>query len=395
MSATDRLFTPRLAFLAIVAIAASQYLVFVLALLGLSPEYTFGGDFVAFWAAAKETLEGGMTGLYAPHGLEQAIQTHSPHQDLEGLTWQYPPHAGLILSPMGLLPFPIAYAIWCGFGLMAYAAALHAVGIKQRFLLVALASVPVLLALKTGQNALFMGALLIVAVFNARSKPWLAGLAAALLTIKPQLGFLLPVLFLAGGHWRAFLYASLGSLGLFALSVGVLGLGTWSAFMDSVLAVSGSVASGEMPIFKMVNVYAAVQLIGVLDVVASLVAGLTILLAIVAVAWVTRATEDPVWRYSALACLTLFAAPYSYYYELALIVPALIFLVKRGHEAGWLRFEREMLTVVVLLSLAVPGLAIRSGVSISFILMTLITISVARRLRVELAPKSSARLQLA
>ncbi|MEL7113542.1 MAG: glycosyltransferase family 87 protein, partial [Pseudomonadota bacterium] len=257
------------------------------------------------------------------------------------------------------------------------------------------ASIPVLLALKTGQNALFMGALLIVAVFYARSKPLLAGLAAAVLTIKPQLGFLLPVLFLAGGHWRAFAYASIGSLGLFGLSMGVFGISTWMTFLDSVLAVSGSVATGEMPIFKMVNLYAAVQLAGVPDAAAMTFAGLAILMAMVAMFWVTRATEDPVWRYAALASLTLIAAPYSYYYELALIVPALLFIVKRGYEAGWLHFEREMVASALLLSLAVPGLPIRSGLSISFVLMAVVAVIIARRLRAELAPKPSASLQLA
>ena len=393
MSATDRLFDPKLAFLAVLAIAGTQYLVFVMALFGVSPDYVFGGDFAAFWAASKETLEGGMAGLYAPQGLEQAIQAHSPHQDLEGLTWQYPPHAGLIFSPLGLLPFPIAYAVWCSAGLLVYASALYAIGLRDRFLVVAIASILVLLALKTGQNALFMGALLLVAVYYAGSKPWLAGLAAALLTIKPQLGFLLPVLFLAGGHWRAFAHASVGSLGLIGLSVGLLGTSTWAAFIESVLAVSGSVATGEMPIYKMVNLYAAAQLLGLPDAFAWSIAGLAILSAMVAMIWVARATEDPAWHYAVLAGLTLFVAPYSYYYELALIVPAILIIVKRGHEAGWLRFEREMLAGGVLLCLALPGLPIRSGVSINFILMALIAVIIARRVTAELAPKTGARLQ--
>ncbi|MEL7239255.1 MAG: hypothetical protein AAGK78_10360, partial [Planctomycetota bacterium] len=38
------------------------------------------------------------------------------------------------------------------------------------------------------------------------------GLAAALLTIKPQLGVLLPIAYLAGGYWRAFFYAAFGSI---------------------------------------------------------------------------------------------------------------------------------------------------------------------------------------
>ncbi|MEO1554564.1 MAG: hypothetical protein AAFR82_11595, partial [Pseudomonadota bacterium] len=96
MSATDRIFDPKLAFMAVLAIAVSQYAVFVAALFGVSADYTFGGDFAAFWSAARETLEGGMAGLYAPEGLDRAILMESHDIVLEGLSWQYQTHSTLI-----------------------------------------------------------------------------------------------------------------------------------------------------------------------------------------------------------------------------------------------------------------------------------------------------------
>jgi alpha-1,2-mannosyltransferase len=392
MPATDRLFDPKLAFLAILAIAVSQYAVFVMALAGASPDFTFGGDFAAFWVAAKASLNGTISELYDAERFKDAIQAQSPHQDLEGLTWQYPPHAGLLFGPLGALPFHIAYAVWCVVGLVFYAAAAHAAGFKDRLLIVLLASVPVLLALKTGQVALLMGGLLLLAVFHARSRPILAGLAAGLLTVKPQLGFLLPVLFIVGGHWRAFYAATGVGVGLVFLSGAVLGLEAWTAFFDSVLAVSGAVATGEMPLFKMVNIYAAAQLMGIPDAIAVSIAFAAILLAIGATTWVVCRTEDPEWHYAAIACLTLIAAPYSYYYELILVVPALLLVLKRGYAEGWLRFEREGIALIALLCLALPGLPIRAGVSINFLLMLLIGLVVYRRLIAELAAKSPAAL---
>lgn len=392
MPATDRLFDPKLAFLAILAIAVSQYAVFVMALAGASPDFTFGGDFAAFWVAAKASLNGTISELYDAERFKDAIQAQSPHQDLEGLTWQYPPHAGLLFGPLGALPFHIAYAVWCAVGLVFYAAAAHAAGFKDRLLIVLLASVPVLLALKTGQVALLMGGLLLLAVFHARSRPILAGLAAGLLTVKPQLGFLLSVLFIVGGHWRAFYAATGVGVGLVFLSGAVLGLEAWTAFFDSVLAVSGAVATGEMPLFKMVNIYAAAQLMGIPDAIAVSIAFAAILLAIGATTWVVRRTEDPEWHYAAIACLTLIAAPYSYYYELILVVPALLLVLKRGYAEGWLRFEREGIALIALLCLALPGLPIRAGVSINFLLMLLIGLVVYRRLIAELAAKSPAAL---
>ena len=392
MSATDRLFDPKLAFMAILAIAVSQYAVFVLALSGASSDFTFGGDFAAFWVAAKATLNGTMAELYQAELFKEAIQTQTPHQDLDGLTWQYPPHAGLLFAPIGALPFHLAYAVWCALGLAFYSFAAQAAGLKDRMLIAVLASIPVLLALKTGQVALLMGGLLLLAVFQARSRPIVAGIAAALLTMKPQLGFLLPVVFIAGGNWRAFWVASLASILLVLGSVGLFGAEVWGAFFESVLAVSGSVTTGEMPLFKMVNVYAATQMLGLPDTVALSFAFGGVLLAIGATTWVVRRTENPEWHYAAIAGLTLIAAPYSYYYELVLIVPALLFVLKRGNAFGWLRFEREAMAAAVLICIAIPGPAIRSGVSINFLLMLLICVILCRRMTAELGAKSPASL---
>ncbi len=40
-------------------------------------------------------------------------------------------------------------------------------------------------------------------------RPILAGVLAGLLTIKPHLGLILPFCFIAGGHWRTFVSASI------------------------------------------------------------------------------------------------------------------------------------------------------------------------------------------
>lgn len=385
MPSADRIFDPRLAFLACIAIASTQVFVFALALLGFSPDYTFGGDFAVFWTAASETLNGNITELYNAEAFGNAVAAQKFDDDLAGLTWQYPPHASLLFSVLGTLPFHIAYAVWCVAGLALYAAALASIGFRHRLLVAALASVPVMVAITTGQNGLFTAGLLMLAVFHARSRPLVAGLAAALLTIKPQLGFLLPVLFIAGGHWRAFGYATLISIALAAISIGAYGLETWFVFFDSVRSVSGTVASGLMPLFKMVNVYAASRLAGLPDVAAIAMAGLTILAAIIATAWIARRSDDPKWHYAVIACATLIAAPYSYYYELTIAVPAIFIILQHGHNAGWLRFEREIIAGAALMTLALPGLPVRSGISVCFILMALVSVIVLRRVAAEFA----------
>lgn len=381
MTLLERYFQPNIAFAVVIALALSQYVILMAFIFGASPDFVLGGDFIAFWSAAREVLDGNLTGLYTPDGLEAAIAAHRPGVDVSGLTWQYPPHASLIFSPIGYLPYEIAYALWCALGLAFFTGVLVQTGVRGRWLIAALATIPILIVLNTGQNALFTGGLLLLAVTYAKPKPVLAGVAAALLTVKPQLGFLLPVVFIVNGHWRAFGVAALASLALWAASFIILGGGAWAAFFGFVGTVGEAVSDGVMPLFKMVNVYAAARLAWLPDLVAAALAISAILMAIAALVWTCRRTDEPAWHYAVLATGTLLAAPYSMYYELVLLVPAIIFLLQQGARTGWLSWEREMIACMALLTLIVPGPAVQFGVSISFITCALVAWSVFRRVR--------------
>lgn len=386
MSSLERYFQPNIAFAIILALAVSQYAILVIYMFGGSSDFVLGGDFISFWSAARETLSGEMTALYAPDGLHAAFETHRPEVIVQGLTWQYPPHAGLIFSPIGALPYEAAYALWSALGLVVFAWTLTQAGVRGHALIAALATIPVLITLNTGQNALFTASLMLLAVFNAKPKPILAGLAAALLTVKPQLGILLPILFIAGGHWRAFSAAAIASLVLWGGSVLVLGTAPWIAFFEFLGIISGSVSDGAMPLYKMVNVYAAARLAGIPEGGSALLAGVTYLAAVLTVIWVCHRTSDPKWRYSALASATLLSAPYSMYYELVLLVPAIWFVAERGFQRGWLVLERESIASLIVLTLVVPGPETQVGGSFCFLVSAMVAGILFRRWRAEYAP---------
>ena len=58
-----------------------------------------------------------------------------------------------------------------------------------------------------------------------------AGLLIGLLTIKPQLGILFPVMLVAGGRWRVIVSATLTALALVAASVAIGGVQAWSDYL--------------------------------------------------------------------------------------------------------------------------------------------------------------------
>ena len=392
MTSIERLSRPRFAFLLVMAVAITQYAVWMITVLNGGPDFILGGDFVAFWCAARETLAGNLANLYTVDGVDAAIQKHLPDIELTGLTWQYPPHASLIISPIGYLPFMLAYALWCGLGLTVFTAVLISIGLKGRFLLAVLAMTPVMIALINGQNALFTGSLLLVAVFYAKPKPVLAGLAAGLLTIKPQLGVLLPVFFLASGHWRAFLVAAIVSIVLCGWSYLVVGTEGWTAFFTFLGIVSDSVSNGTMPLYKMVNVYSAARLAWLPEILVLTLAGLTFAASIWTIVWTARKTGDARWNYAVLATMTLLTTPYSMYYELVLIVPALAFVVLHGAQTRWLSWERESIATLMLFSVMLPGPETRVGVSLGFIICLAVCVIVLRRLH-SVVPASNPALR--
>ena len=124
---------------------------------------------------------------------------------------------------------------------------------------------------------------------------------------------------------------------------------------------------------------------------------LAAILAMCAVVWTCRKTNDPRWRYAVLATVTLLATPYSWYYELALILPAIWFVLERGYRAGWLPYERELVALLFALCVSLPGPQLTAGVSLPFLMMVCASFILLRRVRFELigpGPSKSTDLNL-
>lgn len=384
----DKYLQPKPALLFVLVMASIQYVLFCKLILSPSGDFVAGGDFVVFWPAARAILDGNMMALYVGNGMYDAMLQHYPEGAMERLTWQYPPHAGLLFSPIGALPFPIAYVMWFAVGVAALIGALVVANVDRRAIFALLFTSPVFLAFITGQIALIITSLMLIAVFWAKTRPILAGLAAGLLTIKPQLGVFLPLIFIAGGHWRAFASAVVFSLSLWLGSAAILGADMWIAFFERIGMVSDLVAEGAMPYRKMLNVYAASNFAMLPQAVAYAITAIAALVAAWAIVWTCRKTENPRWRYAVLATATLLVTPYSWYYELALILPAIWFVLERGYRSGWLDYERETVAIVFALSISLPGPQLEAGVSVPFLVMACAVCAIARRVRFELGPST-------
>lgn len=339
-----------------------------------------GGDYLAFYGASHAAQAGEAATIYDPDVFEALLHEIGPERDRYGLTWQYPPTYFLLLIPLAFIAYAPGYALWTGATALGFLAAMRSAGLNRLILFVIIASPPAFQAVITGQNGFLTAALLAVAALYPDKRPVVAGLAAALLTVKPQLGLLIPIAYLAGGCWRAFAIAAIGALALAGLSLSVYGPETWIAFIDGVRGASDNLTSGKFPLFKMATPFAGARYAGLPMEAAAVFHGACALAAAFAVGIVWRRVKDAELRAAALLAGVFLAAPYAYYYEMVILVLPAALIAKRGLEQGWIRREQVLLTAAFLLTMLLPGKPHKIGISWGLIAVAVVAVTVVRRI---------------
>lgn len=290
-------------------------------------------DFFAFWAAAKLALAGEAGAAFDPVALLDA--GGYPAEDRPtNLIWLYPPGFLALVAPLGLLPFWLAWCVFILASATALALALRAPAAPLpggwRLPLVA----PALLvgALYLGQTSALWAAGLAGALWALRrGRPAAAGLLIALLTLKPQLGLLIPFALIAGGHWRAIGWAIVCTVLVLAGSTLLFGAEYWPAFLDALREATRRVAAGEMPIMRLVSPYGFAREAGAGHGPALLVQGVATILLIVATVWAwSRHRLGPDLKAAVLCAAIPLATPYAFHYEMLLTLVAALFLYRDG-----------------------------------------------------------------
>ncbi|NHK28415.1 DUF2029 domain-containing protein [Parvularcula flava] len=345
-----------------------------------------GGDFLAFHTAGEMVLEGSALDAWDATSFETALQIREPAIEWYGLTWQYPPAAYFLVTPFALLPYKLSYWLWMLAGLVVFWCCFRVsfegnLPGKTAPLLI-LASPIILVTLVQGQNTLFFGGLLMIAAALPDRRPLLAGLAAAALTIKPQLGLLIPVAYLFGGHWKAFGYAATFSLVLSGIATLAFGLESWSAFFDAITRVENDMAGGGAlyPFNRIISLYGALGALGVPHAIALSIHLLTVLglAALVALVW---RSDLPLQAKAALLIpATLLCSPYAYYYEMVPMLFSVAVMISmigtrnlNAAERWWLMLSWPLVLYLPMIQGAVP---VQFGFVITASLVALVARSV-------------------
>lgn len=314
-----------------------------------------GGDFIVFRHAASVAGTPDMLAIYEMETLNAQLEAAYPGKGAFGFGWMYPPTMSLVIAPFAGPPYLASFALWVAlFGgvFLVTASRLW----TDKWALFFLASSPcAFIALITGQNGFLTATLIALAGAFADRRPIIAGIAAGLLTIKPQLGLLIPIAFIAAGCWRAFFAAALTAALLAAASLIAFGAAPWIDFVSSVAAHGGRMALDIFPFSKLVTPFGLATMLGLPAPAAGAaqVAATLALAAYVFTVW--RRVKDQDLRLAALATSAVLATPYAFYYELVIMAPAMLLIAKRAVETGWLRYERVTLIAVWIAPLMMPG----------------------------------------
>lgn len=305
-------------------------LAFVMAM-GVYEGTGYPADFIAFWAAAQLADQGQATAAFDFEALNAAYSVPSDFEPRVFL-WMYPPMFHAVIWPLGWLPYWIAHPLFAFGALMFFLWALRpyqdAWPGGLNFVLIAPV---VLIGTLNGNNGLLTAGLLVWALTSLRhGREAQAGLLIALLTIKPTLGLILPVALLAGGHWRAFLWACLGTV-VFAVSSSlIMGWDYWAVFFEYLGQNASRVAEGKIPMEVTVTWYGFFYNIGAGAGIGFGVQIAMLIFSALIIGWVFARPGEWAWKGAFLFILTPLATPYAHFYEMAFTLAGTLMLTLAG-----------------------------------------------------------------
>lgn len=288
-------------------------------------------DFANYWVAARLLAGGDHLDLFTQATyFPQLRDTFGPYTPLRN--WSYPPHYLLFIWWLAPLSFKAGLLAFLGatFALFVYAVAVfrreYAPQSDLRVVAFAVFGYAIMQVV-VSQNGFMTAAFLLLGLAWMRRRPVLAGLAFACLTVKPQLGLLLPLLLVLDRNWAAFTWSGVFTALLVALSTAVFGVDSWRAYLGETATYQRFVMTDGDGIFPFMmptvfgsvrsyNFFSSMQGVSLTSDIALLVQLPVTLAVLAAVVWSLYREWDPLRRAFIVCCGTFLITPYAFNYDM-------------------------------------------------------------------------------
>jgi len=346
-----------------------------------------GADFPSFWAASRLALQGGPARVYDLAAHAAAERSGFGGRDVPYSAFFYPPTFLLICLPLGLVPYLASVAIWLGatgYGCWRVVRVWLG-GPLSQWAIHMLAFPGVLLTVGHGQNAFLITALFGAAILIWDRRPLLAGVCFGLLTLKPQLGLMIPLALVVSGRWRVIGSACATAVGLALAALAVFGTATWRGWWAVSPLARRALEEDWVGSDKMQSAFAAVRLLhGGLGLAYGVQAAVVLAAAAILVQVVRPRAIDPfapdaLAQGATLATASLLASPFMLDYDLMLLALPLAWLVREQATGGALPWEKTAMFAAFLLPLISRQLGSSLGVPLGPPIIFALLLVVARR----------------
>ncbi|WNV08520.1 glycosyltransferase family 87 protein [Tardiphaga sp. 709] len=346
-----------------------------------------GTDFSSFYTAGALALEGKAHDSYTV-AAHYARQQQLFGSDTPYYAWFYPPIFLLVATPLAMLPYPFALAIWQGGSFVFYLFVISAIlkraalpdAVHRLWLPVAMAFPAAFINLGHGQNGFLTAGLFGSALLALPQRPYLAGILFALMAYKPQFAIVIPLALFAAGQWRCIAAATITIIALTCITTALFGIDCWIAFA-SVTETSRQLLleQGQVGFEKLQSAFAAIRMWRGNILSAYLVQGIVSIAVIASAVWAWRVARDANLKAAILLIATLLASPHVLDYDLMLLGPAIAFMIVTGFSTGFRDYEISLLALTWIMPLLTRSIAGAIELPLGFLVMVVFYIIVVRR----------------
>ncbi len=276
-------------------------------------------DFTNLWGGAVMALKGNVAYLFDVEAYRRELRLLlSPL--MQNQEWSYPPSMLLIGAPLAGLPIFVAYVVWTLGTLFLLFLATRPLDLAWWARVLIVISPAAMVDAIFGQNGALTTALLLSGLLFAPGRPIIAGILLGLLTVKPQLGVLVPFCLLASGNYRAILSAGVTALLLVIVTGLLFGFDVWMLFLTETRPLMTAILEAPFPQGYQVNATTFFMLARSLGLGLTASYSLQMMVSIAAITttlWLWR--RKTAFEHRSKVCLTivltLIATPYGYSYD--------------------------------------------------------------------------------
>ncbi len=303
--------------------------------------YLIGRDFLSPWMGGRSIASGGPAPWFDWQVYNDLLHTMLGDQ-YPPTFWSYPPHIVLFLWPFGLLPYLTAYVAWCLTGIALFVFACSGAVDRGKLWFVALTPAVGVCAF-FGQNGFYTGALLAGGLLNRERRPVLAGVLFGILTVKPHLGFLLPVLLLLERRWLVIMSAAATTAVLVVVTSLLFGWQIWGEYWQKVIPQQLWIMEVGQGLGFLVSSLCGARLAGLPLNVAWIIQDAVSAIALAMVLWTFWRRRDPALSMALFVTATFLFSPYALCYDM--VIFGLVVAMLRGRADNTWRDHALLIAV--------------------------------------------------